>query len=274
MKTLLAISLFFIPNLIFSQNYVKLDPKKLATMRNERSTSDEYDAKLLGREISKDSLSKIKAVLIIGAGCDSPGFNLESVNIEKKLSEFNIKLDIIKPDLSLDKIKEKTKGANILIYIGHGGESNGLYINKKSILPIDFKSLELAKNHIVILGHACYSAGSSQTDGSKDIGFNEAFRRVSNYSKGFTNNGAGLYLALNTNNGIPDFLYLFLRGLSLEDIMKDDIAKKYVNAHDSEVQKRAQEKYNITVTKKYDYDYDYGFAYVSLENYKVYNLLK
>jgi hypothetical protein len=51
----------------------------------------------------------------------------------------------------------------------------------------------LHKNALVLFSHACESAGSSALD-TKDIGVNEATKRVEDYAKPFVKLGAALLL--------------------------------------------------------------------------------
>lgn len=260
MKILLIIASILISNLILAQTYNKRTAKEIL---DERNSLNGINKKC--RVITKDSISRIKAVLIIGDGFNVSENSYIYDTLEKTLTKSNIKLIKIYPSTSLDVIKKTTSGANIIIYIGHGGLDNGMYLSETRILPKDFKALNFAKNHIIIFQHACYSAGSSEND-KGDIGVEEAKKRVTNYSKGFINNGAGLYLATNTNNGASKFLSLFTKGMSIEDIR---IAQE--STENVVVREKINSNYNLLVTKGY---IKYGYAYLTLENFTIMNLMK
>jgi hypothetical protein len=118
---------------------------------------------------------------------------------------------IYSPNATWGKVKRYAQGANLLIYLGHGngwpspyrpfqpytkdglglnrtagsGNSNLKYWGEYYIRNY----LKLAPNAVVILNHACYTAGSSEP-GRSDPTKSTAKKRVDNYGAGFLRTGA------------------------------------------------------------------------------------
>jgi hypothetical protein len=270
MKSLSLILFLSLSGLLLSQkNYITLSSKEMIERRNADKANNGIHPN--AREISKDSLSKLKAVLIIGGGFEGASNNFIYDSIEKKLNQSGIKLTKVYPNIPLDSIYKKTKGANILIYVGHGMEKGCLSMSNNHILQSDFKKLGLSKNHIVVLQHACYSAGSSEND-SEPIGIDVAKKRVYNYSKGFIDNGALLYFATGSSGGTSRFLSLFLKGMSIEEITAAQIDR---NRRTVSNEKIIGGKYDMVVTSSpYGKGEIYSYAYVTLPSFKIYQLMK
>ncbi len=264
MKSLSLILFLSLSGLLLSQT--RLTKDEMMQMRNLRKGIHPK-----AREISKDSLSKLKAVLIIGSGFDLTDNIPVYDSIEKRLNESGIKLTRVYPSIPLDSVYKKTKGANILIYVGHGMKNGGLAMSTH-ILQNDFKKLGLAKNHIVILQNACYSAGSSKGDTDR-IGIEEAKKRVYNYSKGFVDNGASLYFATGSAKGVSNFLLLFLKGMSIEDITDAQLNPKIEISVVNE--KIMNGKYDMVIKREYCLNHEsYTYAYATLPSFKIYQLMK
>ena len=130
-------------------------------------------------------------------------------------------------DAEWENVKRHSQNASIFIYSGHGSnrgynDIGGLCLptpkntwQSKVISSYDFeKEITLAPGAIVFFKSVCNGAGSSAED-RKDIGVNEAVRRVSAYSLPFLHMGASAYFASNSNNTAWVFKNLF-RGETLE----------------------------------------------------------
>ena len=118
---------------------------------------------------------------------------------------------IYSPNATWSKVKSQAQGANLLIYLGHGNgwpspykpyqpyTKDGLGLNKSSgngNSNLKYwgeyyvrNYLHLAPNAVVILNHACYTAGSSEP-GRADPSKSTAIKRVDNYGAGFLRTGA------------------------------------------------------------------------------------
>jgi hypothetical protein len=118
---------------------------------------------------------------------------------------------IYSPNATWGKVKSRAQGANLLIYLGHGNgwpspykpyqpyTKDGLGLNKslgngnsnlKHWGEYYIRNyLHLAPNAVVVLNHACYTAGSSEP-GRADPSKSTAIKRVDNYGAGFLRTGA------------------------------------------------------------------------------------
>jgi hypothetical protein len=123
-------------------------------------------------------------------------------------------------------------GANFLLYGGHGiywsamptPIVGGFYLSSrdsKGVAQHYSKSsdqiradLHPAANAIVMLQHACFSAGTSAND-TTSIGSAEAQRRVAMYSDAFLDIGAAGYFANWYNNSLQMFVRYLFQGKTL-----------------------------------------------------------
>lgn len=123
---------------------------------------------------------------------------------------------IYSPNATWGRVKREARGANLLVYLGHGNgwpspwkpyqpyTKNGLGLNKAAGAGnsnLKYKGeyyirndLDLAPNAVVILNHACYTAGSSEP-GRADPSKSVAKQRVDNYGAGFLRTGAKVVFA-------------------------------------------------------------------------------
>ena len=120
-------------------------------------------------------------------------------------------VEVYSPNASWKKVKAAAKGANILIYLGHGNGSpspygpfsalrrNGLGLNASSgdgHRNVKYRGqwwvrrgLDLAKNSVVLLNHLCYASGNSEPGRAKPTKAT-AKKRVDGYGTGFFRAGA------------------------------------------------------------------------------------
>ncbi|HEY6056655.1 MAG TPA: hypothetical protein VIV06_01420, partial [Candidatus Limnocylindrales bacterium] len=147
--------------------------------------------------------------------------------------------EIYSPNATWSRVVSAARGANVLIYLGHGngwpspygpfsaerkdglglnarageGNSETTYYGESRIA----ESIRLAPNAVVILNHLCYASGNSEP-GNADPSRSVAMRRVDNYGAGFLRAGAAAVIA----DGHGDASYvlrgLFGTNLSLEEI--------------------------------------------------------
>ncbi len=225
--------------------------------------------------ISRDSLRKLKAIIIVGPVEGLTGsFIREQQKTTAYLRSVGVRVvEFFDPYARWKEIVEESKGAHIFIYSGHGTASL-LCLSDGMVYGNTIKQeLKLHKNALVIFNHACESAGSSATD-KGDIGKAEALRRVSDYAKPFVEIKAGAYFANNYNDCLPSFLNSFFQRIRMKDLYTQE-ATSYAK---------------IEVVKKYNYDFqfeigissnkdskgvsDYNVAYVGKPNYTVTDLFK
>ena len=117
---------------------------------------------------------------------------------------------IYSPNATWGRVKSRAQGANLLIYLGHGNgwpspykpfqpyTKDGLGLNKSlgdGNSNLKYRGeyyirnyLDLAPNAVVILNHACYTAGSSEP-GRADPSKSTAKQRVDNYGVWFPAHG-------------------------------------------------------------------------------------
>jgi hypothetical protein len=247
-KALIIVFIFVFPFPAFSQDYKHYDDHH----DEEHHKPDEHsgDEKSDGGDeeiaeddqdgfgftfIPRDSLSKIKGV-IISADVDGPtGENtLAFKERMKSTAEFlrdkgMVIHEFFCPNDNWDKIVEKTAGAHILIYSGHGvydGSTppkwvGGFSLTNRFVSSKELQDqLKLAPNAIVIFNQACFTAGSAGGDVG-DIGLPEAHRRVSIYAHPFIDLGVGCYYANNFYNSAGIFVGEFLKKKTVKDIYQE-----------------------------------------------------
>jgi hypothetical protein len=127
-----------------------------------------------------------------------------------------IVVKVYSPKATWSAVKAAAKGANLLIYLGHGTgwpnpyrratdpkKDNGYGLNLATRPSHDVKryygeyyirQLNLAPGAIVIFNHACYTAGSSEP-GRRAPTVGVARQRAENYASGFLAAGARAVLA-------------------------------------------------------------------------------
>lgn len=225
--------------------------------------------------ISRDSLRKLKAIIIVGSVENLTGeFTLEQQKTAAYLRSVGVRVfEFYHPHAKWNDILKESEGAHIFIYAGHGSASVLCLTDGIVYGSTIEKELKLHKNALVIFNHACESAGSSATD-KGDIGKAEALRRVGDYAKPYVNLKAGAYFANNYYNCLPSFLNSFFQRTRMKDLYAQE-ANNYAK---------------IEVVKKYNYDVqfeigvssnkdskgisDYNVAYVGKPNFTVNDLFK
>ena len=184
-------------------------------------------------KLSIDTLRMIKAVVVVGPAEESTkSFISEKKELVMFLRGIGVQVtEFYHPNAKWNDIVEASKGANIFIYSGHGstmGENggagglcvtDGLY-SAESIT----NEIKLAKNALVLFNHVCRGAGSSADD-SKDIGKEEAMKRVGDYAKPFIINNAAAYYANNYSYCLESILTDFFNRKKIKDIYNHDANK-------------------------------------------------
>ncbi len=161
--------------------------------------------------------SEAKVVVIVGPTEGSTNKYRDSAD-EAYAEAIKYTSDVTKvysPNATWSKVKAAVKGANIVVYLGHGngwpspytydpqyttkngfglnssagnGDSNNKYYGEPYV-----STLDLAPNAVIILNHLCYASGNSET--TADPGQTVARKRVDNYGAGFLAAGAGAVIA-------------------------------------------------------------------------------
>ncbi len=129
--------------------------------------------------------------------------------------------EVYSPNATLARVRAAAKGANMLIYLGHGNGFPSPYLSTLYPTKVDgmglnavagrgnynkiyygeyyMRTLGLAPGAIVILNHACYTAGGSEP-GKPLPTLAVARKRVDNYASGFFRAGA---IAVFATTGSP-----------------------------------------------------------------------
>jgi hypothetical protein len=146
--------------------------------------------------------------------------------------------EIYSPHATWARVLSASRGANLLIYLGHGNGSpspyaggqtshNGLGLNSSasgSNFNVRYygetyvaRSIHLAPNAVVVLNHLCYASGNNEW-GRGNPSRTTAVKRVDNYGEGFLRAGAAAVFA----EGITDAGYilrnLFSTGRTMREI--------------------------------------------------------
>lgn len=156
--------------------------------------------------------TKKKVVIVVGpVGGTTETYRRDANTIANEARRYNTNIvKIYSPYATWSKVKDKAKGADIFIYLGHGNgwpspyapyskyTKNGLGLNRSSghgdynvryFGAYYVKNLRLAKNAIVILHHVCFASGGSATDRTLPS-LSTAIKRVDNYAAPFISAGA------------------------------------------------------------------------------------
>jgi hypothetical protein len=125
-------------------------------------------------------------------------------------------VELYTPWATWARVKAASRGARVLVYLGHGNGSpspygplntasmNGLGLNPSSgagkYSPVKYygeayvRYLDLAPGAVVLLNHLCYASGNAEP-GMAEPGWSIARQRVDNFAAGFIDAGAGAVLA-------------------------------------------------------------------------------
>jgi len=244
--------------------------------------------------ISRDSLKKLKAIIIVGPVEDhTKKFIDEQKTTALYLKNLGVQVfEFYHPNAKWADISKASEGANILVYAGHGSVSVFCVTNQIVESEKIISDLKLHKNALVILNHACESAGASAAD-MKEINQIEALRRVGDYAKTFVSTNGGAYYANNYDYTVVPFLESFFKRQSIKTIYtreasewtKIEVLKKYKYDSNFEIgiaSKAASDDYYIytitengkSTTKKIKDFKSYEVAYVGKPNYTVNDLFK
>ncbi len=152
-------------------------------------------------------------------------------------------VEVYSPKATWGKVKAAAKGANILIYLGHGNgypspygpfaasRRNGMGLNASSghgnsnvkyygQTPVR-TGIDLATDAVVLLNHLCYASGDSEP-GRKDPSKATAKKRADGYGTGFLRTGAKAVFA-NGNGSLSSIITdLFTSDKTVAQIFQDD----------------------------------------------------
>jgi hypothetical protein len=168
-----------------------------------------------------------KAVVVVGQTQGNTAGYINQANnsiVPALLSHGACVTTVYSPNAPWSAVKAAAKGANILIYLGHGSGYPNPYVSYLQPTKDDgmglndrmgttststyyygesyVATLELAPNALVILNHLCYASGDNEM-GRGNPSESTAKTRVEGYASGFLRGGAGAVLA----EGLYDITY-------------------------------------------------------------------
>ncbi|MFN8620148.1 MAG: hypothetical protein U0869_05310 [Chloroflexota bacterium] len=172
-----------------------------------------------------------KVVVVVGpVGSRTKEFRADAKRIARQARAYGARVtQVYSPWATWAKVQRVSRGANLLVYLGHGNgwpspygpyqpyTKNGLGLNSRpgaGNAAVSYKGeyylkrqLHLAPNAVVLLNHLCYASGNAE-GGAPTARRAVAKARADNYAKGFQEAGARAVFAI----GIEHPSYI-LRGL-------------------------------------------------------------
>lgn len=285
---------------------LKEKPKAIAhpITETKRDTTGNYEywktALKKDIKLAVDTLRMIKVVVVVGPVEESTA---SFINEKKELVLFLRSIGVqvsefYHPNANWEDIVKAAKGANIFIYSGHGstmgenGGAGGLCVTDGMYSAASITNeIKLAKNALVLFNHVCRGAGSSADD-TKDIGKEEAMKRVGDYAKPFIMNNAAAYYANNYNGCLESILTEFFNGKKIKDIYNKD-ANKWTKIEDRGPYKFNKQNEIAIASDDQPSDFyrtsyvngkkkvekvkgfkDYDVAYVGIPTFTVYDMFK
>ncbi len=185
--------------------------------------------------------ASIKVVVVVGpVGSSTSKYIASAKKYASQARSYGAKvIEIYSPNATWSKVKAAAKGANLLIYLGHGnghpspygsfqrytkdgmglnrvagkGNSNTKYWGEYYI----DRDIQLAPNAVVILNRLCYASGNSEW-GRANPTKTTAIKRVDNYGAGFLRAGAKAVFAHAIENAGPTIRALFTTDRTMDSI--------------------------------------------------------
>lgn len=172
---------------------------------------------------------QLEAVLILGSNLPDTTrkSHLGELNdIESFLGSKNVIVHkFYDSEAKWDNIIKVTPRCKFFIYFGHGGMKNFIYIGGVLIDSNKIISdLRLKPNSIILLGHCCFSAGSSSDD-KGPISLKTARDRVHSRYSVYSKTGASVYYSNNFYMKVLSFLAGLYNGNSIAEYTKNFVEK-------------------------------------------------
>lgn len=172
-----------------------------------------------------------KVVIVVGpVGSSTANYRSNANALATQAASYGATVvKIYTPNATWSRVAAAARGANVLIYLGHGngwpspyfpfsssrmdgmglnsalnsGNSNTKYYGETYMA-----TLHLASNAVVILNRLCYASGDSEW-GAANPTKSVAIKRVDNYGYGFLHGGAKAVFAMGITNAGYILKYLF-----------------------------------------------------------------
>jgi hypothetical protein len=154
-------------------------------------------------------------------------------------------VEVYSPNATWSKVRSAAKGANILIYLGHGNGSpspygafsplrrNGMGLNRSAghgNANVKYygqrlmrTGIDLDRNAVVLLNHLCYASGNSEP-GRGNPSLSTAKKRVDGYGTGFLRTGAKAVFANGRGSLRSILVDLLTSDKTVAQIFRDDPA--------------------------------------------------
>lgn len=186
--------------------------------------------------------ASMKVVVVVGPVGSSTTKYRDSARVYAKLARsYGASVtEIYSPYATWSRVKAAAKGANLLIYLGHGNGYpspygafqrytkdgmglNATYGNGNSNVKywgeyyID-RDIQMARNAVVILNRLCYASGNSEW-GWSNPSKSTAIKRIDNYGAGFLRAGARVVFAEAVNSVSHHVRSLFTTNRTMNQIL-------------------------------------------------------
>jgi hypothetical protein len=183
----------------------------------------------------------IKVVIVVGpVGSSTSNYIYHAKKYATQARSYGAKVvEIYSPNATWSKVKAAAKGANLLIYLGHGNgypspygsfqryTKDGLGLNRVAGAGnsntkywgeyyID-RDIQMAPNAVVILNRLCYASGNSEW-GRANPSKSTAIKRVDNYGAGFLRAGAKAVFAHAIESAGPTIKALFTADRTMDSV--------------------------------------------------------
>ncbi|CAN5675683.1 hypothetical protein BH18CHL1_BH18CHL1_06330 [soil metagenome] len=204
-----------------------------------------------------------RAVIVLGPSGERMHENREQAELlARQATRAGMRVTrVFHPRATWERVRTQTRGANLVIYLGHGNgwpspygpfqeaTKDGFGLNPRegaSAWTTDWhggnqirQELRLASNAVVILYYACYSAGNSEP-GRSTPSLKVATRRVDNYAAAFLDEkvGASAVFAFWTTQSLNIPRRLMGKGHTMDDVFQtpgpfEGSAGGWVGRHDT-----------------------------------------
>ena len=167
------------------------------------------------------AVAGVKVVIVVGQTQSQTASYIANANdLATTFSAYTSNITkIYSPNATWAAVKAAAKGANILVYLGHGSGWPNPYPGGSGLQPMGdngmglndrlgttstksyyygesyMAQLELAPGALVLLNHLCYASGNNDSSLGGNPTLDVAKKRVEGYAAGFVRAGAGAVLA-------------------------------------------------------------------------------
>ena len=201
---------------------------------------------LIATAVPTTAASNTKVVIVVGAvDANTVGWESGADGAANTFAQYTSNITkVYSPNATWTAVQAAAKGANILVYVGHGSGFPNPYVsylqpngdngmglnatagngnsNTKYYGENYMAQLALAPNAVVILWHLCYASGDSEWGmaGSDPVSMPKAQTRVDGYASGFLRGGAKAVIADGVGNITSYINGIFGRTTTIDNVWK------------------------------------------------------